>query len=216
MDTPGAAISPSLRYAVDAPPRGRLSVAVRIMNLTERHAADICTWRYPAPYQCYDVLGAVPGYFLAPANGFFALVDDDGELIGYRSFGPDGQVPGGGYQDDALDTGGGLRPELTGLGRGLGRRAIATGLAFGLERFRPTAFRVTVADFNGRARHVVESLGFVHVSSFAASTDSSRFHVFLRSAARADQTDVVGDDDRLHPVPRADLREGAADVRLDG
>ncbi|WP_157436353.1 GNAT family N-acetyltransferase [Actinospica robiniae] len=157
------------------------------MNLTERHAADICTWRYPAPYQCYDLAGADPAYFLAPANGFFALVDDEGKLLGYRSFGPDGQVPGGAYDDAALDTGGGLRPELTGLGRGLGRRAIATGLAFGRERLRPTAFRVTVADFNVRARQVVESLGFVHVSSFAATTDSSRFHVFLLSAASCSQ-----------------------------
>lgn len=185
------------------------------MNLTERHAADICTWRYPEPYQCYDIVGADPAYFLAPVNGFFATVDDDGELIGYRSFGPDGRVPGGAYDDAALDTGGGLRPELTGLGRGLGRRAIATGLAFGFERFQPKAFRVTVADFNARARHVVASLGFVQVSSFTATTDGGRFRVFVRSAARADQPHVVGDDDRLDPVARADLREGAPDVRLD-
>lgn len=189
---------------------------MRIENLTERHAADLCTWRYPEPYRCYDVVGADPGYFLAPANGFFALVDEDGELLGYRSFGPDGRVPGGDYDEAALDTGGGLRPELTGQGRGLGRRAIAVGLAFGRERFHPAAFRVTVADFNVRARRVVESLGFVQVSSFGATTDGSRFNVFLLSTARADEPDVVGDDHRLDAVARADLRERTADVRLDG
>lgn len=146
--------------------------------MTEQHVADMVAWRYPEPYQRYAVTGP-PEYFLDPANGFHALVDEDGALIGYRSFGPDGRVPGGEYDDAALDTGGGLRPELTGRGRGLGRLAIATGLAFGRERFHPSAFRVTIADFNTRARHVVESLGFRHTSGFHATTDGSRFNLFL-------------------------------------
>ena len=152
---------------------------MRIVDLTEQYAADIVTWRYPEPYQHYDLCGADPAYFLDPANGFYALVDEDDVLIGYRSFGPDGQVPGGAYDDAALDTGGGLRPELTGQNRGLGRRAIATGLAFGRERFHPAVFRVTIADFNIRARHVVESLGFLYSSSFEATTDGSRFNILL-------------------------------------
>lgn len=150
---------------------------MRITDFTEQHAADIATWRYPEPYQRYDLVGIEPAYFLDPANGFFALVDEGGKLIGYRSFGPDGRVPGGAYDDTALDTGGGLRPELT--GQGLGRHAIATGLAFGRERMRPAAFRVTVADFNSRARRVVESLGFSYASTFVASTDGNRFNIFL-------------------------------------
>jgi ribosomal-protein-alanine N-acetyltransferase len=157
---------------------------VRIVDLTEQYAADIVTWRYPEPYQCYDLADGDPAYFLDPANGFYALLDEDGGLIGYRSFGPDGQVPGGTYDDVALDTGGGLRPELTGQNRGLGRRAVATGLTFGRERFYPVAFRVTVADFNTRARRVVESLGFRYASSFDATTDGSRFNIFLLSNQR--------------------------------
>lgn len=152
---------------------------MRIADMTGQYAADIVTWRYPVPYQCYDLAGADPGYFLDPANGCYALVDDNSALLGYRSFGPDGRVPGGAYDDTALDTGGGLRPELTGQNRGLGRRAIATGLAYGRERFRPTAFRVTIADFNTRARRVAESLGFRYISSFDAAADGRRFSIFL-------------------------------------
>ena len=163
---------------------------VRITEMTEQHAADLVTWSYPEPYERYGLAGADPAYFLDPANGFFALVDEGGELVGYRSFGPDGQVPGGTYDDAALDTGGGLRPELT--GRGLGRAAIATGLAFGRARFHPAAFRVTVADFNSRARRVVESLGFGFASSFIASTDGSRYNIFLAGEIDGSRAPTTG------------------------
>jgi ribosomal-protein-alanine N-acetyltransferase len=146
--------------------------------MTPGYAADIVTWRYQAPYDCYDLTDADPDYFLDPANGFFALVSA-GELIGYRSFGPDGRVPGGAYDDLALDTGGGLRPSLT--DRGLGRAAITTGLEFGRQRFAPVrAFRITVATFNARALRVVTSLGFRQVSSFTVTTDGRPFEILVR------------------------------------
>lgn len=148
------------------------------MPLTADHAADIVTWRYPAPYDCYDMTGADPAFLTDPASGFFALADDDGGLIGFRSFGVDGRVPGGPYDDSALDTGGGLRPELT--GQGLGRAAIGTGLEFGRERFAPSAFRVTIATFNVRAQRVVTALGFRNVGRFAATTTGASYEVLVR------------------------------------
>jgi ribosomal-protein-alanine N-acetyltransferase len=145
--------------------------------MTAQFAADVVTWCYEAPYNTNDMTGADPGFLADPANGFFALTDDTG-LIGYRSFGPDGQVPGWNYDESALDTGGGLRPELT--GRGLGRMAISTGLDFGRSRFAPAAFRVTVASYNARALRVVESLGFGNAGSFSAATDGRSFEVLVR------------------------------------
>lgn len=150
---------------------------MRIAPLTREHAVDVCTWRYPAPYDCYDMTGADPDQLLDPRSGFHALLDGD-ELVGFRSFGADGRVPGWEYDDRALDTGGGLRPRLT--GRGLGRDAIATGLAFGREHFAPAAFRVTVASFNARALRVVEDLGFARVGRFDATTDGRSFEVLVR------------------------------------
>src|SRR5689334_19761244 len=107
---------------------------VQIVPMTMAYAADVATWRYAAPYDCYDMTDSDPTFLADPASGFFALVDETG-LIGFRSFGVDGQVPGVEYDNSALDTGGGLRPELT--GQGTGREAIRTGLEFGRNTFRP-------------------------------------------------------------------------------
>ncbi|HEY2551880.1 MAG TPA: GNAT family protein [Streptosporangiaceae bacterium] len=154
---------------------------MQIVPLTPEHAADIVTWRYPPPYDCYDMTGADSAVLTDPASGFFALTGDAGELIGFRSFGQDGQVPGGSYDASALDTGGGLRPELT--GRGLGREAIGTGLDYGRQRFAPPAFRVTVASFNARALTVLTALGFRPVSHFAGTVDGRSYQLLVRPEA---------------------------------
>jgi ribosomal-protein-alanine N-acetyltransferase len=152
---------------------------MQIVEMTPAFAAEIARWRYPAPYDCYDMTGADPAALADPGSGFFALTDETG-LIGFRSFGPDGQVPGGTYDGAALDTGGGLRPDLT--GRGLGREAIATGLDFGRERFRPAAFRVTIAAFNVRAQRVVTALGFRPAGSFRGSVNGRDYEILTRPA----------------------------------
>jgi RimJ/RimL family protein N-acetyltransferase len=100
-------------------------------------------------------------------------------LIGFRSFGADGQVPGGKYDPAALDTGGGLRPEL--VGQGVGYEAIRTGLEHGRQLFHPAGFRVTIAAFNIRALRVVDRLGFSRVAGFEATTDGRPYDILIRS-----------------------------------
>ncbi len=150
---------------------------MEIGPLTRDHAVDICSWRYPAPYDCYDMTAADPDELLLPELGFHSVLAA-GRLVGFRSFGPDGRVPGWDYDDHALDTGGALRPQL--VGQGLGRRAISAGLAFGRARFAPPCFRVTVATFNARALRTVESLGFERVGRFDATHDGRSFEVLVR------------------------------------
>jgi RimJ/RimL family protein N-acetyltransferase len=138
---------------------------MHIAQMTREHAVHVATWRYPPPYDSNDMTGADPDFLADPSSGFHALMQAN-ELIGFRSFGPDGQVPGGPYDDAALDTGGGLRPDLT--GRGLGRQAISTGLEFGMATYSPAVFRLTIAAYNVRAHRVVEALGFVRTAEFTA------------------------------------------------
>lgn len=92
-----------------------------------REDQDISRWCYAAPYGVYDMIGAIPDELLDPKVGYHAFMAED-RLIGFRSFGPDGQVPGWEYDDSALDTGGGLQPELTGQGRVQQHRAVRAGV----------------------------------------------------------------------------------------
>ena len=156
------------------------TASIRIAPLTRAHAEDLATWSYDPPYDVYDMAGADPDDLLHPDMGCHAVLAGS-ELIGFRSFGPDGRVPGWAYDASALDTGGGLRPSL--IGRGLGRVAISAGLDFGRSRFAPAAFRGTVASFNLRALRTVESLGFRRVASFAAARDGRPFEVLVRDEA---------------------------------
>ena len=144
--------------------------------MTLAYAEEIGSWEYPSPFERYSLLGVPPSDFTDPENGFVALVDDARRVVGYRSFGPDGRVPGGFYDDEALDTGGGLRPDLT--GHGLGRSAIKTGLKYGWATFGEAAvFRVTVWAMNDRALRVVRSLGFEDASHFVATSNGETYVV---------------------------------------
>jgi ribosomal-protein-alanine N-acetyltransferase len=150
---------------------------MRIVPMTLAYATEVATWRYPPPYDMNDMTGADPVFLASRESGFHALTTD-GELIGFRSFGPDGRVPGFGYDDSALDTAGGLRPGLT--GRGLGAAAIRTGLDFGQREFAPAAFRMTVGAYNIRAQRVVIGLGFTLTASFLSALDGTRFQILVR------------------------------------
>jgi [ribosomal protein S18]-alanine N-acetyltransferase len=148
-------------------------------------AERISRWRYPEPYTVYslpaDQTNSHIEYMCDPANAYYAVSTTDDDLIGFRSFGLDGQVAGGDYHDNALDTGGGLRPDLTGQRFGL--PLLMAGLAFGRQTYLPAAFRVTVAAFNQRALTVVRRAGFIPVQQFTHVATGQAFVILVREPA---------------------------------
>ena len=94
-------------------------------------------------------------------------------LVAFCVFGLDARVPGGAYSRDALDIGFGLRPDLT--GQGMGHQYLTTVLDYATARWNPAAFRVTIADFNQRARRAWEKLGFQYQETFPRKTDQKPF-----------------------------------------
>ena len=136
-------------------------------------AEEISRWRYPEPYATYDGdPSSVPG-LLDPRYTYHAVTDPDGGLVGYFCFGVDATVPAGRklglYDEDALDIGLGMRPDLTGRGLGLG--FLQAGLRFARQAFSPAAFRLTVTALNQRAVRVYEAAGFEVIRSFGDRGD---------------------------------------------
>jgi ribosomal-protein-alanine N-acetyltransferase len=143
---------------------------------------QIHTWRYPPPYEIYgmnaDTLPELLGIMLDPANAYYRIEGEDGELAAYCCFGPDARVPGGDYGAPALDIGMGLRPDLTGLGRG--SSFVQAVLEFARREFAPEACRVTVAGFNERALRVWQKAEFQPAQTFARDPDGMAFTILTR------------------------------------
>ncbi len=153
--------------------------------MTETGARLVACWRYEPPYDFYNhdptqLEHLVRHTFLNPDYHFYQVLDEGGVLIAFRCFGEDARVPGGDYHLEALDTGGGLRPDLT--GQGLGPRVLSAALDFARPSFAPAAFRVMIAAFNQRARRSCEKAGFVTVQQFNASHKGMPFLILMRDA----------------------------------
>jgi RimJ/RimL family protein N-acetyltransferase len=153
-------------------------------RLTNADARSIVQWRYEPPYDVYNIdageIEVAVDFFADPANCYYSITDGSGELAAFCCFGRDAQVSGGDYSAKALDIGLGVRPDLTGKGNGL--QYVNAVLDFARRTFSPTAFRVTVAEFNKRAFRVWEKAGFRPMQTFQASQGGQFFVMMLRNS----------------------------------
>jgi ribosomal-protein-alanine N-acetyltransferase len=154
---------------------------LKIFLLDESAAREIVRWRYEPPYDVYNIEDTEKSvrYTLDRQNNFYAIRGENGKLVGFCSFGKDGQVPGGDYVEPALDIGMGIRPDLTGQGYG-GDFATAV-LDFAQREFAPKKFRVTISTFNQRAQRVWEKKGFRLTQKFVNADNNRGFVVLIKS-----------------------------------
>ena len=138
------------------------------MPITEKDAHVISEWRYERPYSIYNPSPSDLRAFLEPRNSYHSIFDERVQLVGYCCFGPDARVEGGLYDDNAIDVGGGMRPDLTGSGMGL--VFLNSILDFARTEFSPEIFRATVATFNRRAVRLCENVGFSTMQVFIGTT----------------------------------------------
>jgi [ribosomal protein S18]-alanine N-acetyltransferase len=161
------------------------STSFKFEPMTEVCARTALNWRYEPPYDFYNhdttqLDALIRNSFLNPAYHYFSVFDEKDTLIAFRCFGEDARVPGGDYSIEALDMGGGLRPDLT--GHGLGPRIMRAAMDFARAEFSPRAFRATVAEFNLRAGRACEKVGYVLVQSFVATHSGVPFVILIRNA----------------------------------
>ena len=113
----------------------------RVEAWRDEYAREVVSWHYEPPYDFYDAASdpadaaemADPTY----AERYRAVVDDDGSVAGFWYFRP---------RDDEVEVGLGLRPDLTGGGRGAAFSNAA--LEYARERWSPQRFRLFVAAWN--------------------------------------------------------------------
>ena len=163
-------------------PLNKMELDFRPLELPK--ALAILNWRYPAPYDVYNSNPAQRqpdlDELLNPQNAFFAILNHEGELEGFCSFGADGQVSGGDYRTPALDMGMGMRPDLVGQGNG---RYYAHAVArYGSHHYSTNRLRVTIATFNQRAQRVWTSLGFEPAETFVKTNSDQTFVVLVRAS----------------------------------
>lgn len=143
------------------------------------YAEELTHWHYQPPYQMYNSTAdqtLIPS-FVDPQNAYYTILDN-GEMVAFCCFGKEAQVPGGDYGNVALDIGLGVRPDLTGQGKG--QMYIADVLNFARSMYDTTHFRITVAAFNQRALRAWKTAGFQEVQTFPAQDDGEPFIVLMR------------------------------------
>ncbi len=148
---------------------------LRFVQMNAEYAKACDQWRYEPPYDFYD-LDSDEGdqnEFLDPANWGneqFAVLDRKEELVGFFSFK---------VQSHAVIIGLGMRPDLTGQGRG--SAFVEEGITFGakiLDLQSPVVV-LEVAAFNRRAIKVYEKLGLRTTKQFIQITNCGKYP-FLR------------------------------------
>jgi [ribosomal protein S18]-alanine N-acetyltransferase len=168
-------------------------IALEVQPLSPADAEVISRWRYEGPYAFYNRPSGRESesvsYMLDPRNGFHAVRSASG-LIGFCSFGVDGRVRGGGYDDDALDVGAGMDPGV--VGRGHGHTFLNAVVEHATVKLGASRLRATVASWNERALRALRSVGFRPLSTF--QTDKGiDFTILLR--------ETVGTAGREAPRP---------------
>ncbi len=157
---------------------------LRLEPIDEVRARELLRWRYEPPYELYNMeaesADEVVQFLLDPQNGYYSITDEHGDLVAFCCFGMDAQVPGGDYRAPAVDIGLGVRPDLTGQGQGA--TYVDTVIDFARRTFQPPALRVTIAQFNQRARRVWEKAGFRPVQTFDRMLDAMPFVILVNEA----------------------------------
>ncbi len=148
----------------------------RVDALSIEDGMDMAMWRYPGPWAVYDSLEAP-----RPDEGYWAVRDAEGELVGFCCFGEAARVPGLPEEPGRLDVALGLRPDL--VGRGLGPRFVRTVVEHAETVAAGRRLRCVVPTWNEAGRRAAETAGFAVAGSheIPGGAAVASYLVFLRA-----------------------------------
>jgi len=163
---------------------GATAPAVRLGRraLTRGEAEEVLAWRYPPPHDRHDLPAAAAGPLVHRSpdgrEGYEPVLDADGHLVAVLCLGPEATVAGQPHraagaaapeEEDVLDVGLGVRPDL--LGRGVGSRGMAALVAaLRAEASPPSALRAVAREDDARALAVLAGAGLTARARFVGRT----------------------------------------------
>ncbi|WP_409250852.1 GNAT family N-acetyltransferase [Bacillus sp. SCS-153A] len=144
----------------------------KFLPMTDETAKEIAYhWNYEGEYSFYNMTEDQEDLeeFLHPARSGYYTVEKNGEIIGYYCF--------QNSESGSVEIGLGMKPTLTGKGRGL--EFVLEGMKFAFANYQPRKLSLSVATFNKRAIGVYEKAGFSPVKTFMQDTNGSTYE-FLK------------------------------------
>jgi RimJ/RimL family protein N-acetyltransferase len=146
---------------------------MKVAHWNETYAGEVDAWHYEAPWDFYDLASD-------PADA--AEMRDPARMAHYRAvLGDDGRLDAFWYfdrRDEVVEVGIGLRPDLTGRGRG--EPFLRAQLDYASEQWRPLRFCLHVAAWNERAIRLYRRLGFEEVARETRRFELVGEHEFIR------------------------------------
>lgn len=126
---------------------------LEVGELSIEDCLDIAMWQAPGPWTVEDSLKAP-----RPDEGYWAVRDSVGKLVGYCCFGEKARPLGLPAEPGTLDVALGLSPALS--GHGVSRLLAAAVVDRAREVADHRRLRCAVASWNAIGRHTTEAAGF--------------------------------------------------------
>ena len=152
---------------------------LHIESMNENKARHTLAWTYEEPYDFYNNEETDEALEEMLDGSYYALLNEH-DVVGFFCIGENAQVPIGHqfgvYVDDFVDMGLGMHPSLVGKGNGT---AFCTYILQFIEKqYVGKSIRLTVANFNKKAIHLYEKLGFVKVAEI--TSNSTEFMTMIK------------------------------------
>jgi len=156
---------------------------ISVKEMTADFANQVIKWKYNGEYSVYNHDNS----FITEYNDgmHFAFVDDENKLLGYMCFGLEARVPTdelNAYDDDYLDIGLHIKPDLN--GKGFGNIFLKLCIEFADSHFNKSNLITTIAKFNKRAQALCKSAGFYESSIVHHKITGKEFVMFKISISR--------------------------------
>jgi ribosomal-protein-alanine N-acetyltransferase len=154
-----------------------------IKKMNQIEAEDIANnWKYEGVYSFYDMTEDVEDYeeIISPTlrgDRYFSVIEDE-KLIGFFCVEQD---------NNDIEIGLGLKPELTDKGSGLG--FVKTILEFVSCNYKFESVILSIADFNKRAIIVYERAGFVATKKIKVNTNGGVYDFVVMELKKGDMND---------------------------